>query len=151
MYESHNRRNSTAERKAEAVAKIEQMIKSGMKVRVAVEEVAFRSGVGERTLFTCLRKTRGVPNEKWTDELARKPQKARPRATYHPDAMMHFIDLCRTGALVTECYRRTVVKAADKGWDPIPSERTLRRELDRQVPWVERYAARRANKPKGEV
>lgn len=139
-------RHSTADRKARAVSDVEALVKSGTKVRAAVEEVAFRSGLGERTLYTCLQKTRGVPHGEREAALAPKRTAPRRRVNCHPDALKRFIDLCRQGHWVTECYRKMKAEAEAKGWTPIPSERTLRRELDRQVSWTERFVARRATK-----
>ena len=144
--ESPNR-YSKAEVKAQAIVEIETMIKGGTKVRAAVEEVAYRSGFSERSLFTYLAKTKGISLDEREAALARKPMKPRPKVICHPDALKRFIDLCRSGGSVSAGYRQVECEAADKGWGDLPSERTLRRELDRQVSWSERWVARRAIQP----
>jgi hypothetical protein len=42
-------------------------------------------------------------------------------------------------------------RAIADGWSPIPSERTLRRQLERQVSWQDRYMARRSASANGKV
>jgi hypothetical protein len=139
---------STAEKKAEAV-EIEKLIKSGVKTRAAVEKIAYSSGMSERTLFTCLARTKGVLSEDRVGALARKKAPPRKRLICHPEALKMFIELCRAGGVITECYRQVEIEAKAKNWSPFLPERTMRRILDRQVSWVERYTARRAAKTKG--
>ncbi|NJS38463.1 MAG: hypothetical protein HC783_04965 [Rhodobacteraceae bacterium] len=133
-----------AERKADAIVEIEDLVKSGKSLRAAVEEVAYRTGLGERSLFTYLARTKGVPREEWEDALTRKKPAPRPRESCHSEALKRFIDLCRTGRNVTDCYRQLMAEAEENGWTPIPSERTMRRKLDAEVSWSDRWAARRA-------
>lgn len=150
MNESIIRIPKTAELKAQAVSELEALIRSGTKVRAAIEGVASRTGIGERSLFTYLQKTKGIPLDEREAALAPKRRAPRPKVVCHPEALKRFVDLCRLGRRITECYRQVMAEAEAKGWAPIPSERTLRRELDRQVSWTERFMARRTTKPEGE-
>lgn len=77
MEESTKRRFSKAEEKAQAVAAVETLIAGGTRVRPAVEAVAYQTGISETSLFTFLRKTRGVPLDRRESALARKPAKPR--------------------------------------------------------------------------
>lgn len=140
---------STAEKKAQAVLEIEKLVKSGVKTRTAVEQISYRSGISERTLFTCLAKTKGVAINDREAVLGRKPSAPRKRLVCHPEALKRFVELCRAGGVITECYRQVEIEAKANNWSPFLPERTMRRELDRQVSWAERYAARRAAKTKG--
>lgn len=142
---------STAEKKALAVREIEDLVKGGAGVREALHQVAFRTGISERTLWTCLAKTKGVALDDREAALERKKASPKKRLECHPDAEKLFFDLCRAGGVVTECYRQTVAEAQAKGWSPILPERTMRRRLDRKMSWSERYAARRAKKTNGEA
>ena len=137
----------SAEEKAQAVIEIEDLIKAGKRVREAVADVAFRTGLGERTLFSCLAKTRGISRDEYGAELAPKRPKSKPRKICHPDALNRFIELCRGTAPITVCFRQLTSEAAAKGWAPIPSERTLRRELERHLSTSDRWLARRAPQP----
>lgn len=140
---------STAEKKALAVQEIEEMVKGGLTVRAAVEQVAHRTGMGERTLFSCLAKTKGVAPDDREAALERKKAPPKKRAVYSPEALSRFIELCRSGDRITDCFRQLEIEANANGWSPIPTLRTLRRILDKQVSWAERYEARRAKKSNG--
>ena len=142
---------STAEKKAQAVREIEELVKGGMTGTAALEHVAYTSGISERTLWTCLKKTKGVAIDDREAALERKKAPPKKRLVCHPDALKMFLDLCRGGAQIAESYRQMVAAAKVKDWSPILPERTLRRELDRQVSWAERYEARRAKKTNGGV
>lgn len=144
------KQHSAAERKVRALVEFEELVMSGIKTRAAIEDVAFRSGLSGRSLFTYLQKTKGIPRDAWEAALAPKRRAPRPKVICHPDALKRFIDLCRGGAIISASFRQVKAEAGAKGWSPIPSERTLRRELDRQVSWSERFSARRATKPDGE-
>lgn len=143
--------STTAERKAAAVAEIENLVKAGKPVRSAVEDVAYRTGLGERTLFSFLQKTKGLPREEWEQSLARKRADARPHKVCHPGALNRFIELCMTGRPVAICYRQVAAEAAQNGWGPLPSERTMHRRLDRQSSPSDRWLAARGAQPRGEV
>lgn len=145
------RRYKSADTKASAIADIETLIKGGTRTLAAMEEVAERTGISRRSLYTYLNKTRGFKSDEWESALKRKESVPRPRMTCHPDALKRFLELARSGAEVTVCYRQLMVEAEANGWSPIPSERTLRRELDRQVSWQDRYMARRAAKSNGKA
>jgi hypothetical protein len=140
---------STADKKAQAVSEIESLVKSGSTARDAVEQVAYRTGIGERTLWTCLKKTKGVAIDDREAALERKKTPPRKRLQCHPDAEKLFFDLCRAGGVIAECYRQMVAQAQASGWSPILPEHTMRRKLNQEISWSERYAARRATKSAG--
>lgn len=140
---------SKAERKALAVREIEDLVKKKVKTRDALEQVAFKTGMSIRTLFTCLAKTRGVAIDDREAALERKKAPPKKRLVCHPEALKMFLDMCRDGGSIAECYRQMVAAAKINDWSPILPERTLRRILDEQVSWAERYAARRAKKTNG--
>jgi putative transposase len=142
---------SSAEKKARAIADIEALIKGGTKPLAAMEEVAGRTGISRRSLYTYLNKTKGIKTDEWEAALKRKESGPRARVRCHPDALNRFLELGQTGAVVAACYRQLLVEAQAKGWSPIPSERTLRRELERQVSWQDRYMARRSANANGKV
>lgn len=144
MNETIRRPHTSAEVKAQAVTETEGLIKNGMKVRDAVYEVAYRTGISERTLFTCLQKTAGKAISEFPEVLRRKPVASRPRKPCHPEALKRFVELCRKERFVTKCYRQLMVEADERGWTPIPSERMMRRLLEKQVSSSDRWMARRA-------
>jgi putative transposase len=142
---------SSAEKKARAIADIEALIKGGTKPLAAMEQVAERTGISRRSLYIYLNKTKGIKSEEWEAALKRKRSEPRPRVTCHPDALKRFLELGRSGAEVTVCYRQVMDEAQVNGWSPIPSERTLRRQMERQVSWNDRYMARRSASANGKV
>jgi hypothetical protein len=135
------------DRKVDALLEIEDLTSAGMNVRDAVAEVAKKTGMGERTLFSYRIKTNLVPRTDWAAVLARKGYPNRPKAKCHPEALRVFIDLCWAGVGAAESFRRMQAEAKLNDWAPIPSARTLERELDRQLPKVERRAIRRDAQP----
>ena len=143
-------RHRSADEKARAVIEIEELVKAGKRVRGAVADVAYRTGLGERTLFTCLSKTRGVSRDEYGVELAPKRRPSKPRKVCHPDALKRFIELCSGASPITVCFRRLTAEANTKGWAPIPSERTLRRELERHLSAADRWMARREVQPRAD-
>lgn len=140
-----------AGKKARAIAEVETLIAAGTKVRPAVEDVAYRTGVGERTLYTWLRKTKGLEPDERQAALERKRDVPRPKLTCHPDAMARLVELCRKGMRVSDADRQMRAEAATKGWAPIPAERTIRRKLEQHMSPSDRWMARRAVKSSGEV
>ena len=139
---------ATEDRRVEALLEVEDLVAGGMKVSDAVAEVAKKTGIGVRTLFSYRSKTNFVPRAEWGAVLAPKWNPARGmKVTCHPDALSKFISLCRAGIGISESYRQMAVEAKSKLWAPIASERTLRRELDRQVTRAEMRKSRRDARP----
>lgn len=139
------RHYSKAEVKAQAIREIENLITSGSKVRAAIEKVAQRTGISERSLWTYLEKTRGIPHAEREAALGRKRQAPRRKRQCNPAALKRFIDLCLSRMTASAAYRQVEIEAADNGWGELPSERTMRRKLDEQVSWSERLMARRTS------
>ena len=135
------------DRKVQALLEIEDLIARGMNVRNAVAEVASNTGFGVRTLFVYRHKTDFVPRCDWAAVLTRKRSPARTTVICHVDALSRFIDLCRAGTGIAESYRQMSAEAKSKHWTPIASERTLRRELARQVTRAEMQKSRRDAQP----
>lgn len=143
---------ATKDHRVRALLEIEDLVAGGKKVRDAVAEVAKKTGIGERTPFRYRGKTNFVPRAEWGAVLAPKWNPAHGmKAMCHPDALSKFISLCRSGIGISESYRRMAVEAKSKLWTPIASERTLRRELDRQVTRTELRKSRRDAQPGVEV
>jgi putative transposase len=126
-----NRLGAPQDHKVKALLAIEQMIDEGKTVRDAVAEVAKDSGIGVRTLFTYRKKTDFVPRSEWASVLSPKWNPSIGIAAQcHPAALERFIELCKRPVSIKECYRQTCAEAIQKGWKPVPSERTLRRAMD---------------------
>ncbi len=142
---SRRRTHETPSAKVDALLQIEALIEGGVGVRRAVETIAEATGIGVRTLFLCRKLTDFLPRTDWALALARKVESNRDyrRAVCHPEAVRLLVDLRRKGIPITEGYREVTARACAEGWGPLPSERTLRRELDRHRDRAAEYRARR--------
>lgn len=106
--------------------------------------VAGRHGIPLSTLRSWLRLVRDVPRADWLPALAPRRAGRTARADCDPRAW-DFIaaDYLRPEQpAFSACYERLRDAAAEHGWAPVPSERTLRRRLEREVPRGARVMAR---------
>lgn len=104
---------------------------------MAVVNVARLDGVGSRTIWSWLQMIEGVRADDRLPHLAPRNRAAEPRqrAKDCDPAFFGFLksDFLRLEApAFSDCYRRAVRVAAEKGWDVLP-ERTMRRRLDAAV------------------
>jgi transposase InsO family protein len=127
-------------------------IRSGGKDRTTIinEHIKTRHGIGKSTLYNWLKLVEGLDRKDWLAALA--PQ-TDPRvfgiigetAEVHPDAWA----LLKSDYLRPEapnfaaCYRRTKEAALRCGWGELPSESTVRRRLNNEVPHAVRVYARK--------
>ncbi|GAB4270880.1 MAG: hypothetical protein Kow0013_23350 [Pararhodobacter sp.] len=110
------------------MAQVEGLIAQGSKVGEASHAVAAEFGISERSLYYARRAVYMVARADHAAALA--PRWSGPRgmlAACHPEAMRFWIGLAGSGARISDCYRRLTEAAAENGWSPIPSERTMRR------------------------
>ena len=124
-----------AARDAEMVRQVEDLIAQGWKVGEATRAVAAEHGCGERSIYYRRRAVYMVAQADHPAALA--PRWAGPRGMMvecHPEAMQFWIGLVGSGARISDCYRRLCDAAAENGWGPIPSERTMRRVGERLLP-----------------
>lgn len=116
----------------EAVRMVEDMIAGGLLAKEAVKAVHALKRIPERTLYAYREKVRMVPEADWGAATVR--QYHRPRgmlAKCHPEALQHFIELRWTGLRVSDCYFSMAEFAAERGWSPIPTARTMYRVAER--------------------
>lgn len=119
--------------KVQALLSIETMVEKGMTVSDAVERVSVESGIAVRTLFRYRKMTDFVPRRRWASVLSPKwNPSVGLNAPCHPAALKTFLALSKGPVSIAESYRKMCAEAARKGWLPVPSLRTLRRELDRR-------------------
>jgi prophage antirepressor-like protein len=122
-----------AQQKVQALEMCRALIEDGARVSHAVRAVAQELGVSEKTVWNYRRVTYMVPRSDW--EAACAPQwRARPGGMMvecHPEALRFFMELAETRARITDCYRRTVEVAAERGWAPVPGIHVLRRHAAR--------------------
>lgn len=112
-----------------------------------------RAGVGRATYYEWRKMVEGHSRQDWLAALTPSFSKATDGvvaefAKCHPSAW----DYLKADYLRLEkpsfsaSYRRTVELAEEKGWSPVPSERSLRRRLDAQVPQAVQIMSREGKK-----
>lgn len=113
---------------------------------LAVDQVATMNGAGARTIWSWLQMIEGIAAHDRLAYLAPRNRAAekRPRAK---ECSPEFFEVLKSDFLrleappFTDCYRRALRIAKDKGFDTLP-ERTMRRHLDAQVSRVTQVLAR---------
>lgn len=125
---------AVAAARLQAMRMIDDLVADGMKISHAIAEVAEETGIGKRTLWVHRANVYMVASGDKPAALAPKWNNKRGMmAECHPEALAMFINLAVSGARVADCYRRMSDEAQDRGWQPIPCERTMRRVLDRPL------------------
>lgn len=130
--ESHQ---ELAGRRVAALTQLEELIEGGMRIGEAVEAVAEDMALAPRTIWNYRRSVYMVPRADWGAAVA--PKWSGPRgmlADCHPEAIKLMADLALSGARMRDCYRRVLDAAAENGWSPVPSEKTLVRAVRRMLP-----------------
>lgn len=129
--EAHRER---ADARAGLLARIEEMIAQGSRVREAVALAAEESGLGKSTIFGLRRAVYMVPRGDWPAALAPRWSGERGMlAECHPEAKRFFLDLVASGARVSQALRRMHEVAGERGW-MLPDDRTLRRLSQKVLP-----------------
>lgn len=113
---------------------------------LAVEQVAKMEGAGARTIWSWFQMIEGIAPHDRLAYLAPRNRAAekRPRAK---ECSPEFFEVLKSDYLrleappFTDCYRRAMRVAKDRGLDTLP-ERTMRRHLDAQVSRVTQVLAR---------
>lgn len=120
-----------AARRLAVVDQVRQLA-AGMTRQCAVALAAREADISTSTLWTWLRQAEEVPPADRLPALAPKHVGRIATADIHPDAWdMIRADWLRPEAPTFEaCARRMRAAAAEHGWSPIPSDKTLKRRLD---------------------
>lgn len=139
---------ATCKERLELLDTIDTMVKAGAKGN-EVKRALERAGVGRATYYEWRKMCEGFAREDWIAALTPSFSPAvngvvPERAECHPKAWEYLTsDYLRTDKpRFSACYRRMETEAKKHGWAPIPSERTLRRRLDLEVPKSAQVLAR---------
>ncbi|MCX9146591.1 transposase domain-containing protein [Erythrobacter sp. WG] len=124
-----------AERRLEVVAEIQLLTEAGTTKSAAVAAASASHAVGQATVWNWLRLIDGLPRADWLPALAPRRKGGGAEAEIHPDLWEAFkSDYLRNAKpTLTNVYRRTAKIAAANGLS-MPSERTFRRRLEREIP-----------------
>ncbi|WP_317993162.1 transposase domain-containing protein [Bartonella gliris] len=134
LSKAHKRR---CEERLKALCFWEDLLHAGMGVHDAASLSAVQFGVSRMSLFNWRQMVEGYERPDWLAALA---------PCYGEENVSQFAP-CHEGAweilcsdylrpsrpAFSACYRRMVSVAQEKGWEPIPSERALRRRFKAQV------------------
>ncbi|WP_273760446.1 transposase domain-containing protein [Bartonella sp. ML70XJBT.G] len=134
LSKAHKRR---CEERLKALCFMEDLLHAGMGVHDAASLCAVQFGVSRMSLFNWRQMVEGYERPDWLAALA---------PCYGEENVSQFAP-CHEGAwevlcsdylrasrpAFSACYRRMVSVAREKGWEPIPSERALRRRFKAQV------------------
>ncbi len=133
-----------AQARLDVINEIAQLVAAGAQRGAAVEIVTRQAGVRKSAYYEWTQLIGGHDRQDWLAALAPAYATDKGRADCHAEAW----DVLKSDFLRPEkpsfsaCYRRVVAAAARNGWSPIPSERSLRRRLDDEVPEAVQKLAR---------
>ncbi|MEO1472780.1 MAG: transposase domain-containing protein [Pseudomonadota bacterium] len=128
---------------------VERLVQCGQTKHAAVKAVATERGKGARTIWNWIGEIEGVRRDDRLAYLAPRhrtaPRKVE-RAKCSPEAWEYLkSEYLRQGeVLFTASYDNLVKVAAKQGWE-IPSARTLRRKIEREIPADVRVLTRKGN------
>lgn len=138
------RQKAVAAARLRAVRDVLVMAVNGTTAQAAAALIARREGVSVRTIYNWQEIATAHPREDWLAALAPAYRSERDWAPCHERAWE-----CLTSDYLrpeqptfSACYRRVKAAAKEHGWQPLPSERALRRRLDAEVPQAVQVVAR---------
>ena len=127
--------HSAAEFRLGVVAEIELLEKGGMTRTAAVAEIAGERSLGKSTVWNWLRAVDGIDAANRLPALAPRRKGGGAEADIDEGLWTIYKSDCLrlSEPTLTSCYDRISAVAAERGI-PLPSERTFRRRLEREVP-----------------
>jgi len=123
-----------AERRLAIIAEIHLLTEAGTTKSAAVANASASHGAGQATIWNWLRSVEGIARADWLPALAPRRKGGGCEAEIHPDLWEAFrSDYLRPEQpTLTSVYRRVARIAAQSGLS-MPSERTFRRKLEREI------------------
>ncbi|MBC7313549.1 MAG: transposase, partial [Rhizobium sp.] len=142
-------RKVVCEERLKVLQRVEQLVDyRGISRTAAISMVTFEAGVQKSAYYEWRKATEGVDAEDWLAALAPSSPSANGEveqvAECHPEAWAFLkSDFLRPERpAFSACFRRMAFAAQKEGWSPVPSERSLRRRLDKEVPKAVQLLAR---------
>lgn len=142
-------RKAVCEERLKVLQRVEQLVDyRGISRTAAISMVTFEAGVQKSAYYEWRKATEGVDAEDWLAALAPSSPSANGEveqvAECHPEAWAFLkSDFLRPERpAFSACFRRMALAAQKEGWSPVPSERSLRRRLDKEVPKAVQLLAR---------
>lgn len=134
---THEQR-SRAEARARAVALVAELVESGLSLRLAMKTAAHKLLMSEGSLRNLYYRVQNRSRDVWApvllDRRLREKCKTSREAPISEEAWQFFLgDYLRPEEpCFTKSYELLVIAATEYGWE-IPSERTLRRRVEREI------------------
>lgn len=133
-----NEQRSRAEARARAVALVAELVESGLSLRLAMKTAAHKLLMSEGSLRNLYYRVQSRSRDVWApvllDRRLREKCKTSREAPISEEAWQFFLgDYLRPEEpCFTKSYELLVIAAKEYGWE-IPSERTLRRRVEREI------------------
>lgn len=133
-----------ADRRLRAVRAVEDAVKGGAGETRAIAAVCRDFDVARATLFNWRAAVRGLARADWLPALLPQHKGRQEHAAVHPDfwAALKADYLRPEKPGFSPCYRRAAALAKKHGWEPVPSERSLRRRMEAEAPRAVQVMAR---------
>lgn len=122
--------------RARRVEHARRLMREGMSTMAAYEAAAAGPNCSPRSLRRWDAQVKGKPRSQWETILLPRGGTPANVADCHPDAWEYLKSFFLNGSFGSWSvgYRTLCTVAKNKGWAPIPSERTLRRRFQAEVP-----------------
>ncbi|MBO6553230.1 MAG: Mu transposase C-terminal domain-containing protein [Roseitalea sp.] len=139
-----DRQKAECARRLKIINAVHALWRGGVDKPSAVAMVTLKHKISASTYWSWERLTHRVEEKDWLAALAPNHAGRTKTADCHPDAWAFF----KADALRLEkpnfssIYRRLEAVAADEGWQPIPSQKTLVRRFNKEIPVAARTLAR---------
>jgi hypothetical protein len=135
-YDSQSARvKAEATRRLAIVTEIQLLVEAGTKISAAVPITAAQHKVGASTIFTWLRLIDGLPRADWLPALAPRRKGGGAEVEIHEELWEAFkADYLRLSKPTLTSVCRRVGKIAAQMGVSMPSERTFRRRVERDIP-----------------
>lgn len=126
----------TCEDRLKAVQFYFEAVSNGFNKSTSADMTAVEFETSKRTIQNWVKTLSGVDQADWLAALAPQYRSTSERIDCHAEAykVLKSDYLRSSKSSFSACYRRTKELAEKNGWEPIPSERVMRRHLNQDVP-----------------
>lgn len=127
------------------LCRIEQLEATGWTRNAAISQVVAGSDTSVRTVYRWFGLVAGLPADDWLAALAPKRRREGIKAPCDPRAWgaLKSDYLRDVEAKFATCYKRMINAAERECWGPIPSQRSLQRRIEAEVPQAVRVIKRK--------
>ncbi|KQZ87230.1 transposase [Mesorhizobium sp. Root157] len=140
-----NDQKAICDMRLKTVTEADELLRSGWSVTAAVELAGKRHEVSARNIYRWLGAVHGLDRDDWLAALAPGSKASAERSACHEQAWAFIMSdyLRPEEPTFTSCYRRLLKAAKKEKWSPVPSEWSLRRRLNAEIPEAVQTLARK--------